>query len=154
MLFRFLAGVALIASPLAAQGLSANTKAERDLLEKVVEIPTVQMRGQVPRMVQLLSAELRKAGVTDIIVKDHEGRPGDKTQTMVAKWHATNPAKKPIVLMAHMDVVDAKPADWKNDPFTFRETDGYYLGRGVSDDKAGVVAIVAALQRLKASGFR
>ena len=144
----------LACSTAAIAQTGAAAKAERDLLEKVVEIPTVQFRGQVPRMVQLLSVELRKAGVTDIIVKDHEGRPGDKTQTMVARWHAQNPTQKPIVLMAHMDVVDAKAADWKNDPFTFRELDGYYLGRGVSDDKAGVVAIVSALQRLKASGFQ
>ena len=153
MLLRFLASVSLIAAPLAAQPVDTGDKAERDLLEKVVEIPTVQFRGQIPRMVQLLSAELRKAGITDITVKDHEGRPGDKTQTLVARWHANNPAKAPIVVMAHMDVVDAKPSDWKNDPFTFREVDGYYLGRGVSDNKSGVVAIVSALQRLKASGF-
>jgi len=150
----WLAASLLACSTAAIAQAGATAKAERDLLEKVVEIPTVQFRGQVPRMVQLLSAELRKAGVTDIIVKDHEGRPGDKTQTMVARWHAKSPTKQPIVLMAHMDVVDAKAADWKNDPFTFREADGYYLGRGVSDDKAGVVAIVAALQRLRASGFQ
>jgi hypothetical protein len=150
----WLAASLLACSTAAIAQTGAAAKAERDLLEKVVEIPTVQFRGQVPRMVQLLSVELRKAGVTDIIVKDHEGRPGDKTQTMVARWHAQNPTQKPIVLMAHMDVVDAKAADWKNDPFTFRELDGYYLGRGVSDDKAGVVAIVSALQRLKASGFQ
>src|SRR5690606_21094051 len=89
----------------------------------------------------------------DIVVKDHEGRPGDKTQTMVVRWRAKTATKAPIVVMAHMDVVDAKAADWKYDPFTFREEGGYYLGRGAGDDKAGVVAIVAALQRLKASGF-
>jgi acetylornithine deacetylase/succinyl-diaminopimelate desuccinylase-like protein len=150
----WLAASLLACSTTAFAQTGATAKTERDLLEKVVEIPTVQFRGQVPRMVQLLSAELRKAGITDIIVKDHEGRTGDKTQTMVARWHAKSPTKQPIVLMAHMDVVDAKAADWKNDPFTFREADGYYLGRGVSDDKAGVVAIVAALQRLRASGFQ
>ena len=107
----------------------------------------------MPRLVQLLSAEFRKAGLTDIIVKDHEGQPGDKTQTMVVRWPAKAPTGKPIVLMAHMDVVDAKPSDWKHDPFTFREEGGYYLGRGTNDNKAGVVGIVSALARLKASGF-
>lgn len=153
MLVRFFAAAALVASPVAAQGLDAREKAERDLLERVIEIPTVQFRNEMPRMVALLTTELRAAGITDITVKDHEGRPGDKTQTLVARWRAKNPTAKPIVVMAHMDVVDAKPADWKNDPFTFREEGGYYLGRGASDNKAGVVAIVAALQRLKASGF-
>ena len=154
-MFRLLAGTALlIASPLPAQALDARAKAERDVLERVVEIPTAQMRREMPRLVQLLSAELRKSGITDITVKDHEGRPGDRTQTLVARWRAASATQRPIVLMAHMDVVEAKAADWKNDPFTFREQDGYYLGRGVSDNKSGVVAIVAALARLKASGFR
>ena len=153
MLFRFFAGAALIASPAAAQGLDARAQAERDLLERAIEIPTVQFRNEMPRMVKMLSAEFRKAGLNDIIVKDHEGRPGDKTQTMVVRWRAKTAAKAPIVVMAHMDVVDAKAADWKYDPFTFREEGGYYLGRGAGDNKAGVVAIVAALQRLKAAGF-
>ena len=153
MLLRFLAGVSLIAAPVTAQPVDAGDRAERDLLEKVIEIPTVQFRGQMPRLVQLMSAELRKAGISDITVKDHEGRPGDKTQTLVARWHAKSPTKAPIVVMAHMDVVDAKASDWKHDPFTFREEGGYYLGRGASDNKAGVVAIIAALQRLKATGF-
>ncbi len=141
------------AAPIAAQPLDARAKAERDLFEKVVEVPTVQFRGEMPRLVKLLSAEFRRAGLTDITVKDHEGRAGDKTQTMVVRWRAKNATAKPIVLMAHMDVVEAKASDWKNPPFEFREEGGYYLGRGTGDNKAGVVAIVAALQRLKASGF-
>ena len=154
MLFRALSAAALFAAPATAQSTDMRAKAERDLLEKVVEIPTVQFRGQVPRLVQLLSAEFRKSGITDIVVKDYEGRAGDKTQAMVVRWPAASPARqRPIILMAHMDVVEAKAADWKNDPFIFRELDGYYLGRGVSDNKSGVVAIVAALARLKASRF-
>ena len=153
MLLRFLAFAALIVSPVSAQTLDARAQAERDLFEKAVEIPTVQFRGEMPRLVRLLSAEFRKAGLSDITVKDHEGRPGDKTQTMIVRWRAKNATRAPIVVMAHMDVVDAKPADWKHDPFTFREEGGYYLGRGTGDNKAGVVAIVAAMQRLKASGF-
>ena len=153
MLFRILAGVSLFAAPVAAQAVDAGDKAERDLFEKVIEIPTVQFRGEMPRLVKMLSAEFHKAGLTDIIVKDHEGRPGDKTQTMIVRWRARNPTKAPIVVMAHMDVVEAKAADWKNDPFTFREEGDYYLGRGTIDNKAGVVAIVAAFQRLRASGF-
>ena len=141
------------AEPLAAETLDARAKAERDLFEKVVEIPTVQFRGEMPRLVNLLSAEFRKAGISDITVKDHEGRLGDKTQTMVVRWRARNPTAQPIMVMAHMDVVEAKASDWKNPPFEFREEGGYYLGRGTADNKAGVVAIVAAFQRLKASGF-
>jgi acetylornithine deacetylase/succinyl-diaminopimelate desuccinylase-like protein len=154
--FLLLAFLAAASQPVFAQSAdSARQAAERDLLKRTVEIPTVQFRGQMPRLVKLLSAEFRKAGISDITVKDHEGRPGDKTQTLVARWHAASPSgQRPIVLMAHMDVVEAKAADWKNDPFIFREQDGHYLGRGVADNKSGVAAIVAALQRLKASGFQ
>lgn len=134
---------------------SATEGSERDLLKRVVEIPTVAGRGEVPRLVKLLSAEFRKMGLTNIVVKDHLGQPGDKTQTMIVRWRAAMPSgAKPILLMAHMDVVDAKRSDWTHDPFKLREADGYYWGRGVADNKAGVAAIVASLARLKASNFQ
>lgn len=128
--------------------------AERDLLERIVEIPTVAGRGEMPRLVNLLAEEFRKIGLTNIVVKDHFGLPGDQTQTMIVSWPAAKPSgKKPILLMAHMDVVDAKRSDWEHEPFKLREADGYYWGRGVSDNKGGVAAILATLGRLKASGF-
>lgn len=127
----------------------ARRSAERELFRKVVEIPTVAGRGEMPRLVKLLTAEFRKAGITDVTVKSH----GD-TQSMIVRWPATRPsARKPILLLAHMDVVEARRADWVNDPFTFREADGFYWGRGTADNKSGLVAIVAALVRLRASGF-
>lgn len=122
--------------------------AERDMLKRAVEIPTVKGRGQMDEMTAMLSAELRKAGVDDIVIKKH----GD-TETLIARWRADRPTKKPILLMAHMDVVEANPADWKHDPFVFREDGEWYLGRGVVDNKASMIAMIAALQRLKASGF-
>lgn len=155
MLMKYMGvAAALFAAPVAAQSLDAQEQTERELFKKVIEIPTVQFRGEMPRLTKLLSAEFRKAGLTDITIKDHEGRPGDKTQTMVVRWRARNPTKPPLVVMAHMDVVEAKASDWKNDPFIFREQNGYYLGRGTSDNKNGVVSIVAALSRLKAAGFQ
>lgn len=129
---------------------SARLKAERDLFERVVEIPTVTGRNEMPRLVQLLSAEFRNAGITDIVVKPH----GD-TQSMVVRWRAARSSgRKPILLLAHMDVVEARASDWTHDPFQFREEGGYYWGRGTIDNKAGVVAIVASLARLKAAGFQ
>lgn len=147
--FAALVGLAILASPATAQKpLDARAQAERDLLERAVEIPTVEGRGQMPAMTAMLSAEFAKAGITDIVIKKH-----DNTESLIARWHAKKPAKKPILLMAHMDVVEARREDWKFDPFIFREQDGFYLGRGVADNKAGLVAIVASLQRLAASGF-
>ena len=140
---------AVLASPAFAQpALDARDRAERDMLKRAVEIPTVKGRGQMDEMTAMLSVELRKAGINDIVIKKH----GD-TETLIARWKAAGATKKPILLMAHMDVVEANPADWKHDPFTFREENGFYLGRGVLDNKAGMIAMVAALQRLKAAGF-
>ena len=129
----------------------ARRAAERALFEKVVEIPTVAGRtAEFRKLTALLTAEFRKAGITNVVVKDH-----DNTQTMIARWPAAKPSgKKPILLMAHMDVVEAKAADWKNPPFEFREEKGYYLGRGSNDNKAALTGIVLALQDLKAAGFQ
>jgi acetylornithine deacetylase/succinyl-diaminopimelate desuccinylase-like protein len=133
----------------AAPDVDARRVAERELLRKVVEIPTVAGRGEMPRLTRLLTAEFRKAGITDVTVKSH----GD-TQSMIARWPAKHPSgRKPILLLAHMDVVEARREDWIHDPFKFREADGFYWGRGTADNKSGLVAIVAALGRLRASGF-
>ena len=79
----------------------------------------------------MLKAEFAKAGITNVVIKDH-----DNTQTLIARWPAARPSgKKPILLMAHMDVVEAKASDWQNPPFEFREKDGHYLGRGTADNK-------------------
>lgn len=146
----FLTAALLAAVPAAAQQQAdGRDAAERDMLKRAVEIPSVKGRGQMDEMTAMLAAELRKAGIRDITIKKH----GD-TETLIARWHATKPTKKPILLMAHMDVVDAKPADWKHDPFVFRHEGDWYLGRGVLDNKAGMIALVASLQRLAQSGFK
>jgi acetylornithine deacetylase/succinyl-diaminopimelate desuccinylase-like protein len=137
-----------------SQAFAAETpkrQAERDLFAKIVEIPTVEGRtAEFGKLTELLTAEFRKAGITNVIVKDHDG-----TQTLIARWPAVKPSgKKPILLMAHMDVVEARESDWKNPPFKFREEDGWYLGRGASDNKAGLTGILIALQYLKAAGFQ
>ncbi len=142
-----------IASPAVPQVQvdSGRRAAERALFEKIVEIPTVAGRAaEFRKLTSLLTAEIRKAGIINVVVKDHDG-----TQTLIARWPAARPSgKKPILLMAHMDVVEANPADWKNPPFEFREKDGYYLGRGASDNKAALTGIVLTLQILKRSGFQ
>jgi acetylornithine deacetylase/succinyl-diaminopimelate desuccinylase-like protein len=144
-----LVSLLLASSALAQEAPDARRAAERALFEQIVEIPTVEGRGNMPKLTKLLTAEFRKAGITNVVVKDHDG-----TQTLIARWPAAKPSgRKPILLMAHMDVVEANPADWKYDPFTFREEDGWYLGRGASDNKAALTGIVLALQNLKKSGF-
>ncbi len=122
----------------------------RALYEKIVNIPSVEGRGRVPDVVNALKEKFVAAGITDIIVKPH-----DATQTMILRWHAAGkPTKRPLLLMAHMDVVEARASDWSFDPFVFQEKDGYFYGRGTSDDKQGVLAVTMSLLRLKAEGFK
>ena len=112
-------------------------------------------RGLTPGVIAFAD-QLRAAGIpdSDIKIMPHEGIPGDQTLTLIARWRADKPTKKPMLILGHMDVVEAKREDWKFDPFEFREEGGYFYGRGALDNKAGMVAITTALLRLRAEGFK
>src|SRR5918996_4287428 len=90
----------------------------RAFYEKSIEIPTVSGRGQMPLQADLIADELKAAGFAeqDIRIMPYEGEAGDKTVALIARWGADNPTAKPILLMAHMDVVEAKRSDWTFDP--------------------------------------
>lgn len=121
----------------------------REIYETAVEMPTVAGRGETARLVEYLGTQFREAGITDIRTFDHDGE-----QSMVVHWPAANASgEKGIVLLAHMDVVEAKREDWSRDPFELIEEDGYFYGRGTADDKQGVVALTTALIRLAEEGF-
>lgn len=129
----------------------------RDLLDHAVSVPTVAGRAKVPELAQSLADQYKAAGwaVDDIHVLPYEGVPGDHTAALIVRWPAAGKAKaKPIMLMAHMDVVEAKPEDWSMDPFVLVEKDGYFYGRGTSDIKQGIASVTAALMQLKAQGFQ
>jgi acetylornithine deacetylase/succinyl-diaminopimelate desuccinylase-like protein len=128
----------------------------RALFQQAIEIPTVHNRGEVPRMASLIAAELEKGGfpASDIKILPYEALPGDKTAALIFRWRADHPTRKPILLLGHMDVVEAKREDWKYDPFVFREEGGYFYGRGTSDMKNGDVAMTMAMLKLKAAGFK
>jgi acetylornithine deacetylase/succinyl-diaminopimelate desuccinylase-like protein len=128
----------------------------RELFKQAIEIPTVHHRGEVPRLAKLFADELEKGGfpASDIKIMPYEGLPGDKTAALIFRWRAEHSTKKPILLLGHMDVVEAKKSDWSFDPFVFREQDGYFLGRGTSDMKNGDVAMIEAMLKLKSEGFK
>jgi acetylornithine deacetylase/succinyl-diaminopimelate desuccinylase-like protein len=128
----------------------------RTLFEEVIEIPTVHNRGEVPRMAKLLADRFRAAGIPDedIKIMPYEALPGDKTAALIVRWRSAHPTKKPMLILGHMDVVEAKREDWTFNPFEFREQDGYFLGRGASDMKNGIVATTTAVLKLKAEGFK
>lgn len=157
--------IALLALALAATVPSAHAQASGDpwhakahgLLAHAIAVPTVAGRGKVPELAQYLADQYQAAGwaAGDIRVLPYDASPENHTAALVVRWPAAGkPKAKPIMLMAHMDVVEAKPEDWSMDPFALVEKDGYLYGRGTSDIKQGVVAVTAALLKLKAEGFR
>ncbi len=146
-----LAATALIATPAVAA-----PDTTRAMFEKVVNIPTVLGRGKVPEMAQYLADQYKAAGFpeADIKVVAYD-TTGDKTAALIVRWRAAGkPTLRPIMLMGHMDVVEAKREDSTTDPFVLTEKDGYYYGRGTIDMKDGIVGITQALIKLRASGFK
>ena len=129
----------------------------KTLFKTAIEIPTVQGRGEHRRMADMLVGEYRKNGWTadDVKAMPYKGEDGEEKVAFYARWKAAKPSgKKPILLIAHMDVVEAKRADWVLDPFVFVEKDGYFYGRGTSDDKQGVIGTSTALFKLRSEGFK
>jgi len=142
-----LAGVA----PAHAQSLTAQQQLALDIYKELVEINTVTETGDTGRAADAMAARLRAAGFTGADLQVF--KPAPRKGNLVARLHGSG-AKKPILLLAHMDVVAANPADWSVDPFRFTEKDGYYYGRGSGDDKYMAATFVANLIRYKQEGFR
>lgn len=122
----------------------------REIFARTIAFQTVQGRNQSPEMADYLAAEFRAQGFGDVIVHRY-----DDTASLILRWPAARPSgRKAILIMAHMDVVEARRADWSREPFVLGEEGGYFHGRGTLDNKSGVVAVTAALMRLKAEGFQ
>src|SRR5256885_10516906 len=128
----------------------------RAVFKQAIEIPSVHNRGEVPRVAKLLADQFRAAGIpdSDIHVMPYEALPGDQTAALIVRWRSPHATKKPMLILGHMDVVEAKREDWKFDPFVFREEGGYFLGRGTSDMKNGDVATAMAAVKLISQGFK
>jgi acetylornithine deacetylase/succinyl-diaminopimelate desuccinylase-like protein len=150
--------VALFLGSLLNAGLNAATmppeadqKLALEIYRQMVEIKSGFTTGATTPVVDAVAARLRAAGFaeSDIFV----GGAIPKKMNLVLRYHGTG-AKKPILLLAHTDVVEARREDWTTDPFQFIEKDGYYYGRGTADDKAQAAVWVANLIRYKREGFR
>lgn len=122
----------------------------RAIYERAIAFQTVQGRNQSPQLAAFLQEQFRAAGLTEVTIHPH-----DETAALILRWPAGRPSgRKAVLLMAHMDVVEARRDDWSRDPFVLGEEEGYFYGRGTLDDKQGVTAIATALLRLKSEGFR
>jgi acetylornithine deacetylase/succinyl-diaminopimelate desuccinylase-like protein len=144
------------AAPAIAQTADAWNAKARTMLEHAVNVPTVLGRGRTVELSTWFADQFRTGGFAEADIHLMPYKAGDAdTAALIVRWPAEGRAKaKPILLMGHIDVVEAKAEDWSMDPFKFVEKDGYYYGRGVLDMKVGAVALTTALLRLKASGFK
>jgi acetylornithine deacetylase/succinyl-diaminopimelate desuccinylase-like protein len=141
------------ALPAHAQSLPPERALAREIYRQLVEINTTNSAGDNTAAAEAMASRLRAAGFpdTDVRVMVPEGAP--KKGNLVARLRGTG-ARRPLLLLAHLDVVEAKREDWSFDPFVFREQDGYFYGRGTTDDKAMAAIFVANLIRYKQEGFR
>jgi acetylornithine deacetylase/succinyl-diaminopimelate desuccinylase-like protein len=138
-----------VAAP-AAPVLSPEQQFARDVYRELLEINTVTATGDTLRAAQAMAARLRAAGFPEEEV--HVFNPAPRKGNLVARLRGTG-ARRPILLVAHLDVIEAKPTDWSTDPFTPVEKDGWLYARGSTDDKAMAASFVAALVRYKREGF-
>ena len=163
---RVLAAIAF-ALPLAAQNqtqvkgvytpgqLTPHQQLTRDIYKQLIESNTSVQTGSVTIGAQAMAQRFRDAGIpdSDIFV----GGPRAEKFNVVARLHGKpGSTKKPLILLAHLDVVEALKADWSPefDPFKFTEQDGYWYGRGTADDKAMATIFVANVFRLRQEGFQ
>jgi acetylornithine deacetylase/succinyl-diaminopimelate desuccinylase-like protein len=122
-----------------------------DIYKEIIEIKSGYTTGATTPVVEALAKRLQTAGFasSDIFV----GGAASHKANLVVRYHGTG-EKKPILLLAHTDVVEAKREDWSTDPYQLVEKDGYFYGRGTSDDKAQAAVWVANLIRYKQEGFK
>jgi acetylornithine deacetylase/succinyl-diaminopimelate desuccinylase-like protein len=144
-----MASLATTAAP--ADTLSPRQQRAVDIYKELVEINTVTETGDTARAADAMAARLRAAGFADADVQVF--KPAPRKGNLVARLHGTG-ARKPILLLAHIDVVEAKPEDWTTDPFKLVEKDGYFYGRGSGDDKYMAATFVANMIRYKEEGYR
>jgi len=137
---------ATLSSTAIAQTASHEVKA-REIYARVISFRTAAGQKQTPAMVAYLIETLKAGGVpeSDIVTLDEEGE-----RAMIVRIPGRKPGR-PILFSAHMDVVDARREEWERDPFKLIEENGTFYGRGTSDNKAGVVALVSTILRLKAA---
>src|ERR1700693_6315044 len=129
----------------------ADRQLARSIYKEFVEIQSGFSTGSTNPVAEAAARRLKAAGFpeSDIFI----GGAIPKKANLVVRYHGTG-ARKPILLLAHTDVVEHKREDWSTDPFQFIEKDGYFYGRGTGDDKAQAAVWIANLIRSKREGFK
>ena len=150
-----LVGICLLSSLSLAFGQTTLPEADRQLAREIykqmIEVKSGFTTGSTTPIAESVAARFKAAGfpASDIFV----GGALPTKANVVVRYRGTG-ARKPILLLAHIDVVEALRADWTVDPFVFLERDGYFYGRGTADDKAQAAVWVATLLRFKREGYQ
>jgi acetylornithine deacetylase/succinyl-diaminopimelate desuccinylase-like protein len=132
---------AAIGAAAEAREASARERLAREIYEELIEIDTTHSTGSTTRAAEAMAKRLRAAGVPE---RDVRVLGPERKGNLVARLRARGtPKQKPLLLLAHLDVVEAKRSDWSLDPFTLTEKDGFFYGRGSIDDKAMAAIFVA-----------
>jgi len=148
---------AVVIAPVSRTGLDAQPAALaphqqllREIYQELIEINTTNSVGDNTKAAEAMARRLLAAGfpAADVQVLSPAPRKGN----IVARLRGTG-ARRPLLLLAHLDVVEANREDWSVDPFKLLEKDGYFYGRGTTDDKAMAAAFVANLIRYRQEGF-
>jgi acetylornithine deacetylase/succinyl-diaminopimelate desuccinylase-like protein len=155
MMTRLAIGALLCATAARAQDRTMPPESERQLAraiyKEMVEIKSGYTTGATTPVAEAAARRLKAAGfpASDIFV----GGATPTKANLVVRYHGTG-RRRPILLLAHTDVVEAKREDWSMDPFVLTEKDGYFYGRGTGDDKAQAAVWIANLIRYKREGFK
>jgi acetylornithine deacetylase/succinyl-diaminopimelate desuccinylase-like protein len=154
---RLVSRLSLLAAFCAASVNAQNTRpaAEKqlahDIYKEFVEFPSGFTTGATTPIAEAAAARLKAAGFSDADI--FVGGAIPKKGNLVVRYRGTG-ARKPILLLAHIDVVEAKREDWSTDPFQFLEKDGFFYGRGTGDDKAQAAVWIANLLEYRREGFK
>lgn len=149
----FLGSSIILLGALAQTPLALDDRAlAREILQQLVEMPTAEADGATPRAAQAMADRLMAAGLPREDV--HVLGPDARTGNLVARLRGRSRSMRPILLMAHLDVVPAPRVDWSVDPFVLTERDGWFYGRGTHDNKAGAAILVANVIRFRREGWQ
>ena len=145
--------LAFTAQTVSAQALRPDQVEYRALYKELVETNTTLSTGSCTLAAQRMAARLKAAGLPESQITLFADPAHPKEGGLVAVYPGTSKTLKPILGIAHIDVVEAKKEDWVRDPFTLIEENGYFYARGSLDDKAMASALVDTLIRFQKSGY-
>jgi acetylornithine deacetylase/succinyl-diaminopimelate desuccinylase-like protein len=147
-----LLALVLLLSPLGAATLDEPTRQmAHDIFQQLIEINTTDSVGSTTLAAEAMAKRLTDAGFAQDDVKVLG--PNERKGNLVARLHGTG-ARKPILIIGHLDVVEARREDWTTDPFRFVEKDGYYYGRGTQDMKVNDAILITTLIRFHRENYR